>query len=239
MRKVIFGVGVALLTFMLGAIVYYLTTLKPAAQPAAFSKPAEVRYEHKLEVRPSPVPVNVSIILTSSSLDRDTTVFSHRTLKLSDKTVVVDDLDIDEDVDGQEMKILGGDKSTQFRISERYRTSMTVMGEGPHLDLVNWLHYDSEWIPMKQLDQRRFRTLTGEQMDSEKFPATTKADLMAAVRKAAGDWTEAIELAQSCKGPTDNPCSVGVSSVYFRVEVLSGDQWITVGLVEVPIPMGC
>jgi len=239
MRKVIYGFGVGLLTFTLGAVVYYLTTLKPASQPAPVTKPAEVQAEQKPEVKAPPGPVNVSIILRSGSIDKEHPAFNYRTLKLSEKPVVVDDLDIEEDVDGEEITIVGGDESTRFRISERYRTSVTVMGEGPHLDLVHWRHFDSEWMPLEQLAQGKFRTLAGERMNVEEFPAATKEELVAAARKAAGDWQEAVDLAKTCPGPNEAPCAVAVSSVYFRIEMLVGDEWTRVGVVEVLIPMGC
>jgi hypothetical protein len=171
--------------------------------------------------------------------DAEKPEFKYRTLKLSDKPVVVVDLDVPEDVDEQEIKILGGDESTQFRVFERYRTSLTVMGEGPHLDLVHWRHYDSEWIPLEQQARRKFRTLARDRMNAEKFPAATKDEILAAVRKEAGVWPEAVDLAKACKEPTDYPCGVSVSSVYFRVEMLVGDEWTSVGVVEVMIPMGC
>lgn len=240
MRKVMY-VAVALLTFAIGATLFYLTTLRTVSELAPVTKPAEVITEKKPEVKPPPpIPVDVSVIIRTHSIDNDHPEFNRRKLKLSDKPVVVDDLDIEEDVDADEITIVGGDPLTEFRISERYRTSMTVMGEGPHLDLVDWRHFDSEWIPLEQLAQRKFRTLAAERMDqSEKFPATTQAELVAAVRKRAGDWTEVVDLAKQCTGPNDEPCAVGISSVYFRVEMLVDDQWTTVGVVEVQIPMGC
>lgn len=240
MRKVIYGFGVALLTFTLGATVYYLTTVKPVYEAVAVTKPVEIQAEQKPELKSPPaVPVNVSIILRTHSIDGNHPAFNHRTLKLSDKPVVVEYLDIEEDVDADEITIVGGDESTRFRISERYRTSVTVMGEGPHLDLVNWRHFDSEWMPLEQLTQRKFRTLAGERMNVEKFPASTKEELVAAARKAAGDWPEAIDLAKTCPGPNEAPCAVGVSSVYFKIEMLVGEEWTKVGVVEVMIPMGC
>jgi hypothetical protein len=166
-------------------------------------------------------------------------VLGSRSIKLSKKPVVLDDLDIGDDIDGQEITIVGGDNSAQYRIFERYRTSMTVMGEGPHLDLVDWRHFDSEWIELDQLAQRKFRTLASELMDSSKFPPTTQAELIRAVRKRAGDWPEMMELAKTCRSPNHEPCGVSISSVYFRIEKLVGDQWTRVGLVEVFIPMGC
>jgi hypothetical protein len=116
---------------------------------------------------------------------------------------------------------------------------MTVMGEGPHLDLVDWRHFDSEWIELDQLAQRKFRTLAYEQMDTSKFPPVTKSELISAVGKRASDWPQIVKLAKTCGNPNDDPCSVSDSSLYFRIEKLVGDRWTTVGIVEVLIPMGC
>jgi hypothetical protein len=229
MRKALYA-GVAVLTFTLGAIVYFLT-LKPVAPLVPVSQPAEVRHEQS-------IPVNVSIILRTN-VDDKKPEFKYRTLKLSEKPVIVDDLDVPEYVDDQQITIVGGDQSTRFRVFQRYRTSVTVMGEGPHLDLVDWRHFDSEWMALDQLTPRKFRTLASERMNDKDFPATTKTELMAAVRKYAGGWPQAIEIAKQCAGPYDYPCSVRVSSVYFRVEALVGDQWTKVGVVEVIVPMGC
>jgi hypothetical protein len=245
MQKVIYCVGVALLTFSLGAVVYYFTRLKLTSQPVRVVQvqPIEVRKEKpastveiETPVEP-PAPAGLSVVIKTDLGDGES---GSHTVKLSKDPVVLDDLDVPEYIDGQEISIVGGDKAAQFRILERYRTSMTVMGEGPHLDLSNWRHYDSEWITLDQLSQRKFRTLATEKMDASKFPSVTKSELLAAVRKHAyADWPEAVDLAKTCKSPHDEPCGVGVSSLYFRIEKQVGDRWIKVGVVEVLIPMGC
>jgi hypothetical protein len=184
----------------------------------------------------SPEPGDFSVVIKTDLGDGEE---GSHTVRLSKNPVVVEDLDVPEYIDGQEISIAGGDKAAQFRIFERYRTTMTVMGEGPHLDLVDWRHFDSEWITLDQLDQRTFRTLASDKMDASKFPSTTQAELIGAVRKRAADWPEVIELAKTCRSPHHEPCAVGVSSLYFRIEKQVGDRWIQVGLVEVLIPMGC
>ena len=237
MRKVIYGLGVALLTFSIGAVVYYFTRpeASPEPIPVVEVKPPAKTSEIEKPLEP-PGPVDFAVVIKTDL--GDGAEGSH-TVRLSKNPVVVEDLDVPEYIDGQEISIVGGDKASQFRIFERYRNSMTVMGEGPHLDLVDWRHFDSEWMPLDQLDQRRFRTLESDRMDCSKFPPTTQAELISAVRKRAADWPEAIELAKTCRSPHHEPCAVGVSSLYFRIEKQAGDGWIQVGIVEVLIPMGC
>lgn len=246
MRKVIYGVGVALLTFTLGSAIYYLTASKPTSEPIPVVevKPSDLRHAYSFstsEIKvpiepPAAAPVDFSVLIAYGVEDR---VLGTIPVKLSKKPVVMDGLDIGDDIYGREITIVGGEQSAKYRIFERYRTSMTVMGEGPHLDLTDWRHFDSEWIELDQLDEDKFRTLAYEQMDSSKFPPTTKSELIGAVRKRASDWPRIVELAKTCRNPNDGPCSVSDSSLYFRIEKLVGDRWTTVGLVEVYIPMGC
>ena len=244
MRKVIYGVGVALLTFTLGSVTDYLTASKPSSQsiPVVEVKPLEMGRSFSVsEIKvpmelPVAAPVDFSVVFQYGVEDQ---VLGIIPVKLSKKPVVINNLDIGDDINGREITIVRGDESAQYRIFERYRTSMTVMGEGPHLDLIDWRHFDSEWIELDQLAQRKFRTLAYEQMDSSKFPITTKAELISAVRKRASDWPQIVELAKTCRNPNDEPCAVTESSLYFRIEKLVGSRWTTVGLVEVYIPMGC
>lgn len=246
MRKVICGFGVALLTFTLGSVTYYLIASKPFSQPIPVVelKPFEIGHDYSfsmseikvpLEV-PAAAPVEFSAVFAYGVEDQ---VLGTIPVKLSKRLAVLDDLDIGDDIYGKEITIVGGDQSARYRIFERYRTSMTVMGEGPHLDLIDWRHFDSEWIELDQLADRKFRTLAYEQMDSSKFPPVTNAELVSAVRKRASDWPQIVKLAKTCRNPNDEPCSVSDSSLYFRIEKLVGDRWTTVGMVEVLIPMGC
>ena len=246
MRKVIYGFGVALLTFTLGSVVYYLTASKPLSQPVPVVdvKPLEKSgysfsvSEIKVPMEiPAAVQVDFSVVFQYGV--EDTVLGTKNPVKLSKKLVVINDLDIGDDIYRKEITIVGGDESAQYRIFERYRNSMTVMGEGSHLDLIDWRHFDSEWIELDQLAQRKFRTLAYEQMDSSKFPTTTKSELLSAVRKRASDWPRIVELAKTCRNPNDEPCGVLVSSLFFRIEKLVRDRWTTVGMVEVYIPMGC
>jgi len=240
MRKVIYGFSVALLTFTLGSVIYYLTASKPSSQPIPvieIKPPApEIGPEYRASIPESATPVGLLLFIKTRVGDAPS---GSHSVTLSKDPVVMDDLDLDESIDDTMISIGGGDRSAQFRIFERYRTSMTVMGEGPHLDLIDWLHFDSEWIELDQLGRREFRSLAYDQMNSSKFPPTTKSELISAVRERASDWPAVVELAKTCRSPHHAPCAVSISSVYFRVEKLVGDRWIKVGLVEVPFAMGC
>ena len=59
------------------------------------------------------------------------------------------------------------------------------------------------------------------------------------VKTDLADWPELIEWAESCSGPDEGVCFVSVSSIYLRIQKQVGDRWIEIGMVEVPMPMGC
>lgn len=159
------------------------------------------------------------------------------TLKKRGTTFV--DLDLTESIDNQELRLHLSDAS-EYRVLERYRTSLSISAEGPHLDLVDWRHFDSPWTELKSLGSNRFRTLAIPEDDYSRFPPTTTAEILKEVRRrAAKEWPELLELVKECKGPNDGACLVSISSIYLRIQKKVNRDWVDVGLVEVRVPMGC
>lgn len=66
-------------------------------------------------------------------------------------------VDIGESIEGKKIRFR---VSNQFDLSvfQRHENSVTVMAEGPHCDLIDWKHYDSEWLAL-QLRDSEFETL--------------------------------------------------------------------------------
>lgn len=156
-----------------------------------------------------------------------------------DGTATVD-LDLGESIDGETVTLNFPASAGSYRVLQRYRTSMSISGEGPHLDLVDWRHFDSPWTPLKSLGAKRFRTLSSSEMDYSRFPPTTKAEIIKeARRRVTEDWPGMLEYAMGCKGPNDGSCYVSISSLYLRVQKRIGGSWTDVGVVEVTLPMGC
>jgi hypothetical protein len=163
-----------------------------------------------------------------------------KNLELSKHRTTVVHLYLDEYVDKSKVTLNFRDRSAEYRILQRYRTSMSVSAEGPHLDLIDWRHYDSPWRSLKSLGHNRFQTLPAEQMHDARFPTTSKADIIKEVRRLVGsDRSSLLELVQSCDGPNDGACWVGISSIYLRIQKQVRGRWIDVGLVEFEVAMGC
>lgn len=176
--------------------------------------------------------------LNAASIDLEYKV-SKRTDRHGKRGSTVIDLDLGEGIDNQEVSLhfQGND---EYRMFQRYRTSMSVSAEGPHLDLVDWRHFDSAWTKLKALSSKRFRTLVLNQMDASKFPSTTNDEFVEEIRRRVGtDWPEVLELAQDCDGPNDGACLVLISSIYLRIQKRVHTQWVDVGLIQIRQPMAC
>jgi hypothetical protein len=250
-RLIIFPV-IALLTFAIGvalqsfrhnwfnsnepaAAVPQVLTLAPVNQPLPPPPPRPAP--------PSRVEIgnkeNSDLSIVFDDEYRDGSVLVHH-VKLNKNRSAAIELDLTDGIYDHEVALNFQDKSAHYRILQRYRTSMTVNAEGPHLDLVDWRHFDSPWIPLKSIGPKRFRMLANEEMDEEKFPPTTKSEIVKEVRRRMErEWPALVELVKSCSGPNKGACIVGVSSIYLRIQKQVEGNWIDIGSVEFQIPMGC
>lgn len=124
-----------------------------------------------------------------------------------------------------------------FAVEQSFETSLTVMEEGPHLDLLDWKHYNSPWQPLQKLSPTDFRTGTITEADSRKFPEVTAKEIQAIVKKEGGATLG--KYVSKVKGPNDYPCGVGVSKVRFRITVKAGAEEKVIKTIEFLVPMGC
>ena len=241
---------VALVTFSIGLI---LTSIFKTPTTPILKQPArhvdEVLVEKQpLELLP-PKPSNpdikiyrysdLSVVVAMSEPNPKPPSLSRAYIELVKHGPTVIDLDLGQSIDDQELTLNFRDND-EYRVFERYRTSMSVSAEGPHLDLVNWRHFDSPWTQLKSVGHKRFRTLATEQMDDSKFPSTTNEEMVKEVRRLVGtDWPEIVELVKDCHSPKSGACFVSISSIYLRIQKRLGARWTDVGVVEFRLPMGC
>ena len=248
MFKFITGFTVALIALTLG-IILATTSRSP---PGYESNQPAVRVDQMLiETRPKELPPlpqdlevagtsDLSIVVEVSEPHPSPPSFSLRRIKLAKSGSTIIDLDLAESIDNQEVTLNFPDTSTEYRVVQRYRTSMSISAEGPHLDLVDWRHFDSPWTPLLSLDAKRFRTLQSDQMEGSRFPPTTGPEILKEVRRRVEkDWPELLEYVKDCRGPNDGACLVMISSIYLRIQKQVRGSWIDIGLVEVRLPMGC
>ncbi len=145
--------------------------------------------------------------------------------------------DLGEILEGQIISV-HSDNLIDLKLEERYETSVTIQNEGPHCDLTEWKHYDSEWKPLPKNKNGQFTCLSYTEDERQKFLNVSIEELKQAVAKHCGvAWSNRIENVNS---PTDYPSAVGVSHYFLR---LTGKQKSSKKdiekLIVIEILMGC
>jgi len=143
-------------------------------------------------------------------------------------------LELGETIEGQILKV-HEIKKGEIRIYQRFENSVTVMNEGPHCDLTEWKHYNSDWKELK-IENGQFLTDSYSEEDWEKFIEVDMTELREAIRKQCGDgWAEHVK---NVKSPTEYPCGVSTSRIFFKITFSEQDTVIE-RIVSFEIPMGC
>ena len=121
-------------------------------------------------------------------------------------------------------------------VYQRYETSATIMDEGPHLDLMDWAHYTSDWAPLEESSDYSFKSIAYREEDASKFPKVDIEQLKVMVRDIGGErWAE---LVKDVKTINDYPIGVGISKIEFKIEYLLKDIKKTKYIVF-EMPLGC
>ena len=125
----------------------------------------------------------------------------------------------------------------RLRVSVQMESSLTLMDEGPHLDLIDWKHCTTEWIEAERISDSEFRIPVTEKVDQGCFHEISMAEIRNEVLKRGGTrWADLIKDDASI---TDYPMAVGLSAVALKVEELLEHGWKVVTIIRFSIPMGC
>src|SRR5688572_20552919 len=87
-----------------------------------------------------------------ASPNRSGFVFDGLDIPLKQEEIAVD-VELGDTIFGQAIVLVprNGTEQKNFRIQAQYETSLTILNEGPHLDLLDWKHFRSEWSDLEQL----------------------------------------------------------------------------------------
>jgi hypothetical protein len=145
--------------------------------------------------------------------------------------------ELGETIEGQTISI-STEQLTDLIIEQRYETSVTIQNEGPHCDLIDWKHYDSEWKMLKTNKAGQFICDSYSEKDWEKFPKIQISELKEIVKKQCGkEW---YNLISKIKLPTEYPSTVGVSRYFLRLTGQRKDNGQKVTkLIIFEVAMGC
>jgi hypothetical protein len=126
----------------------------------------------------------------------------------------------------------------EIKIEQRYETSVTIMNEGAHCDLLDWKHYDSNWKSLQMNKSGQFVCVKYTAKDYENFPKVSEFELKQQVLDHCGE--EWFEQVKKIKKQTDYPVGVGVSRYFLRITGKRKDNGKTVQkIIVVVVPMGC
>ncbi len=145
---------------------------------------------------------------------------------------------------GRELILYPKDPDNKFRVEQQFTTSLTIMNEGPHIDLVDWKHHVSDWFDIETKENYTFIT---KEFSSSKFPDVTPGQIVEAVRMQLASWKKSgynggehwIKLASQCITPTTYPCGVAINRLRFRISINENGNWKIIQYIDVEIPMGC
>lgn len=204
--------------------------------------------DEKMDTTETPVPESVVELVENNSavqvsfeefileIDSFEVWDDHGILSEKQKDTAKVHLELGETIEGKTLRIKSLTDGV-LKVYQRFESSVTVMNEGPHCDLINWKHYDSEWKELK-IEGGEFLTDTYSKEDWEKFIEVDMGELLEAVRSECGEpWAE---LVKEAKSPTEYPYGVSTSRVFLKIECYNpNDKTTTERIISFAIPMGC
>lgn len=127
---------------------------------------------------------------------------------------------------------------TDIIIEQCYQTSVTIMNEGPHCDLTDWIHFYSDWKRLELANNGQFISSSYTEKEQKKFPNISIEDLKKEVKNQCGeDW---FQLVDSIKMPNDYPSGVSISRYYLKISGKRIDtNSIVTKIIVIEYQMGC
>ncbi|WP_144409347.1 hypothetical protein [Pseudoxanthomonas suwonensis] len=133
----------------------------------------------------------------------------------------------------------------RYRVQVQYETSMGLAAGGPHLDLLDWKHCNSAWMPAQSSEPLSFVLPTPTPEQQSCFPDYTREELEQAVRALglrmgnpalAEAWLDDLHGVTSDIGVYP---FVEIGRVRVKLEVERGGDWDEIAVLTFLPPMGC
>lgn len=144
------------------------------------------------------------------------------------------DLDIGQSIEGYEV-VLNKMASCEvdYVVQWQYETSVSIMDEGPHLDLLEWKHHTARWTELEEDSAGRYWLPTLSEEERTAFPATAVSELIGTVQAEGGDrWADLlVDLTEI----GEYPSGVGLSAIRVRIVAFGQPLYF----VTFRLAMGC
>lgn len=124
-----------------------------------------------------------------------------------------------------------------IEVFESYKTVLSIMDEGPHLDLYDWKGYESNWTSLKTIKDKVFMMRLISEKEAARFPDFTKEKLVEVAESVEKGWGNTLTKPSYGTWKDHYWIGVGIRRLKFVLTDSEGKS-ITKYLVAY-IPMGC
>lgn len=164
-------------------------------------------------------------------------IFDAEKMERIQKDTAEIEAEVGETIEGRTISI-SSEQLIGLNIEQRYETSVTIMNEGPHCDLIDWEHFNSNWKSLKQNSNGQFVGDKYTEEDYNTFPEVSMDELKQTVKEQCGeDW---FKLLKKTNSPREYPCAISISRYFLRIVGKRKDNGQKVTkLIIIKTPMGC
>ncbi len=156
-------------------------------------------------------------------------------LKQIQKDTAIVYLEFGESIEGEKIKIAQS-KFTKVKIYQRFENSITIFKEGPHCDLTEWKHYNSEWKIIKN-DNNEFTAYKYTKKERKKGIKVSAEEFLEAVEKHCGaKW---VQLLADKKNIGDYSVTSGISRIFLKIVLRQENGEKQIKIISFILPMGC
>ena len=132
----------------------------------------------------------------------------------------------------------------ETRVYWRYKTSLSISDEGPHLDLLDWKHYTSDWEEVDKIDGNNWWLIDyGIVRRERKFPDVSKEEIIQAIIDHSDNdsqWLDVWNKYYKNKHANDVLLSLfDFSHMYLKITGIDENGVKQERMIEIMIPLGC
>lgn len=125
----------------------------------------------------------------------------------------------------------------KIEVFQSYQTSISIMNEGPHCDLLDGQHYSSDWEVLRPISNNTYRSCSYSETDWRAFDPIDLNELKAQVLEHCGP-TYAM-LIDTIKSVNEGPVAVSISTIYFKIVITESNNDKIEKIIALNIPIGC
>ena len=125
-----------------------------------------------------------------------------------------------------QIKYIENSNIDSIKVFESYRTVLSIMDEGPHIELYDWKGYESGWFSVQKIGLNTFKTRLISKEDTKQFPKFRMKKLAKAADKIGGKrWGNLIRNPPT--GYVEHYYWIGIGINRLKIELYQGNKKTT------------